>query len=75
LKFYYYGVYPFDGKSIPYQYGNHYIFNNQTDGALFWLCTDSYGNKCPWYQPTGTWSNFNLTPINSVKLTDKNNHV
>jgi len=75
LMFYYYGVYPFDGKIIPYQNGNHYIFNNQTDGALFWLCTDSNGNTCPKYQPTGTWSNFNLGPIYSVKLTDKNNHV
>ena len=70
LMYYYYGTY-----QLYNQFGNHYIFNNQTNGSLFWLCTDSYGNTCPKYQPTGTWSNFNLTPIYSVKLTNKNNQV
>jgi hypothetical protein len=70
LMFYYYGTYPLSN-----QFGNHYMFNNQTNGSLFWFCTDSNGNTCPKYQPTGTWSQFNLTPIYSVKLTNKNNQV
>ena len=48
---------------------NHRVFNNQTGGALFWLCTDSFGENCPIKFAEDQSGVVNLTPINSVKLT------
>ncbi|GER91849.1 hypothetical protein KDW_60110 [Dictyobacter vulcani] len=61
--YYNYGTY-----KLYNQYGNHYIYNNQTGGAPFWLCTDSYGKTCPWYVAAGTSAQTDFTPLNSVKL-------
>lgn len=61
---YYYGTY-----QLSNQFGNHYIYNNQTGGAPFWLCTDWNGNTCPLYVAAGTSAQTDFTPINSVKLT------
>ena len=49
--------------------GNHRVFNNQTGGAVFWLCTDDYGNNCPKRFAEDQSGVVNLTPYNSVKLT------
>ena len=49
--------------------GNHRVFNNQTGGAVFWLCTDSFGNNCPIKIAEDQSGVYDLTPINSVKLT------
>jgi hypothetical protein len=58
-----YGVYRIYGWT-----GNHLVFNNQTGGALFRLCTDLQGNNCPitLYPPQNRV--VNLTPIFSVRL-------
>jgi hypothetical protein len=64
LMFYTYGVH-----LIYNQYGRHYAYNNQTDGAVMWFCTDSNGNNCPGYLIAGTGGWADLTPINSIKLT------
>lgn len=63
LKYYNYGTY-----QLSNQFGNHYVYNNQTGGAPIWLCTDWNGNTCPWYVAAGSYAVVNLTPINSVKL-------
>ncbi len=60
---YSYGTY-----QLSNQYGNHYIYNNQTGGAPFWLCTDWKGNTCPSYVAAGAAAQTDFTPINSVKL-------
>ena len=63
LMWYHYGTY-----QLSNQYGNHYIYNNQTGGAPFWLCTDWHGYTCPWYVAAGNAAQTDFTPINSVKL-------
>lgn len=64
LMYYYYGVY-----QLSNQFGDHYLYNNQTGGAWFYLCSDWNGNSCPIYVPNGgPGYHANLTPINSVKL-------
>ncbi|GAB1689089.1 hypothetical protein [Krasilnikovia sp. M28-CT-15] len=63
-KWYYYGSY-----NLSNQYGIHRIYNNQTGGAKAWLCNGWNGTNCPVYQPAGSYSDTNFTPINSVKLT------
>jgi hypothetical protein len=63
---YHYGAY-----NLSNQYGKHRFFNNQTGKAVGHLCTGyNGGGKCVG-QPTGTWSDDNFTPINSVTLTTK----
>ncbi|MGW4688423.1 hypothetical protein ACWEPM_26510 [Streptomyces sp. NPDC004244] len=50
-------------------YGNHRIFNNQTDGWRFWTCTGYDGAGCSsGYLPAGHYMDKNLTPINSVRI-------
>lgn len=63
-NYYYYGVY-----QLQNQYGWHLVYNSQTDNAKVWLCYDWYGNNCPWLVSAGSGSFYNLTPINSIKLT------
>lgn len=63
-EWYNYGTYRISGW-----YGRHRIFNNQTGGALFWLCTDDFGKTCPMHFRADYSTVVNLTPINSVKLT------
>ena len=50
------------------QVGNHIVFNNQSGKAGVWLCKGSNGTNCPSYLKPWTYHNFNLTPINSLKL-------
>ena len=65
LKYYNYGWYNFSN-----QYGWHFIVNNQTGGANFYLCTQYGGGGCSYgpYPAVGA-GDFYLTPINSIKLT------
>lgn len=51
------------------QYGSHRVYNNQTGGAGAYLCENGNGTSCAYYIPAGTYNDYNLTPINSVKLT------
>jgi hypothetical protein len=51
------------------QVGNHFVFNNQSGGAGVWLCKGSGGTDCPSYLGAYVYTNYNLTPINSVNLT------
>lgn len=50
------------------QYGIHGIFNNQTDGAVVLLCTDSNGTKCPYELAANHYDFPDLTPYNSIVL-------
>jgi hypothetical protein len=50
------------------QVGNHYVFNNQSGGATSWVCKGSNGTDCPAGNNAYTWAEYNLTPINSIKL-------
>jgi hypothetical protein len=60
--------YTYGAHKLSYQYGNHNIYNNQTDDALAWFCTNYAGTTCPSYLSAGTWAVANFTPINSVNL-------
>lgn len=62
-KYYDYGTY-----KLYDEYGTHKLFNHQSGGAIMWICTDSNGKNCPYYIPTGSNSNIDLTPYNSIKL-------
>jgi hypothetical protein len=50
------------------QVGVHMVFNNQYGGASAYLCKTYSGTNCPWYYPQYTANNYDLTPINSIKL-------
>lgn len=62
-SYYTYGVHP-----LYNQYGDHRVFNNQTGGAVVRLCVDYAGTNCT--VPLGTFSywDVDLTPYNSIKL-------
>ena len=63
LKYYNYRAYNFSN-----QFGWHYIYNNQTGGAVFYLCLGYGGTNCQ-YGPYGPGAyDANLTPINSILL-------
>jgi hypothetical protein len=66
--YYTYGVHELYG-----QYGDHYVFNNQTNNALVYLCKNTNGTNC--YGPlyAGFYTNFDLTPINSIVLCNSHN--
>ena len=57
--------------------GTHWIANNQTGGAPVYLCRNFGGTNCPpftvggitfKYIPAGVAVNYNMTPINSIRL-------
>ncbi|WP_335159566.1 hypothetical protein [Nostoc sp.] len=50
------------------QYNEHYVYNNQTGGALAALCKNSNGTNCPIVIAAGRSLKINLTPYNSIKL-------
>ncbi|WP_405491139.1 hypothetical protein [Streptomyces sp. NBC_00096] len=51
------------------QEGTHFVVNNQTKGWKVRLCFDSQGWNCDAYvQPPGTTWQLNLSPMNSIKL-------
>jgi hypothetical protein len=63
--FYKYGYYNLQGE-----YGARVMINNQTGGAKVWLCYGYNGTDCfagPAAQ--GPRYDFNIDPINSIKLT------
>ncbi|MET8976924.1 hypothetical protein ABZX85_15020 [Streptomyces sp. NPDC004539] len=60
--FYSYGFHP-----IYNQYGNHWVLNNQYDGAVAELC-ESVAGDCHDSIPEATGYLVNLTPINSLHL-------
>lgn len=61
--------YSYGGHNLEDEFGTHRIFNNQHSGATAHTCTgydgggDCSGGLKPW-----TYSDKNLTPINSIKL-------
>jgi hypothetical protein len=61
--FYYYGYY-----NLSNQYGTHRVLNNQYDGAEALLCLNYGGSNCTYTLAAGYYIDFNLTPINSVRL-------
>ena len=57
--------------------GMHWLFNNQTGGARVYLCLGFNGTNCPPftvngvshpYVQAGFVLNYNMTPINSIRL-------
>lgn len=63
LKYYTYGAHNLSG-----QYGNHYVFNNQSGGASVTL-DKGYNGASPVFDLNAySVTNYNLTPINSVTL-------
>ncbi len=62
-RYIYYGV-----SKLYNQYNIHAIFNNQTDGAVVLLCTDSNGSKCPYKLDANHYDFVDLTPYNSIVL-------
>jgi hypothetical protein len=47
----------------------HRVFNNQTGGAKFWLCTDTQGHNCPTVFVEDQSQVVDMGPYFSVKLT------
>jgi hypothetical protein len=62
-EYYKYGVY-----NLSNVFGTHRFFNNQTGGAKGAFCTGYNASGTCYYQPPGTWSDDNFTPINSILL-------
>ncbi|MBV6700363.1 hypothetical protein [Kitasatospora aureofaciens] len=59
-RYYNYGTY-----NLSNQYGRHWLFNNQTGGAVVRLCTGYNGVNCG--APFGPgWYAVDLGPINSI---------
>ncbi|UQX01920.1 hypothetical protein [Streptomyces sp. RerS4] len=51
--------------------GQHIVYNNQTDGWTVQLCRTSYGTDClPKMRPGDGWPE-NLSPINSILISDR----
>ncbi|MEU3319432.1 hypothetical protein [Streptomyces sp. NPDC006785] len=63
LKFYTYGTH-----KIYNQFGMKRLFNNQTGGAKAYACKGSDGTNCLGNQAAGTYWDYDITPINSIKL-------
>jgi hypothetical protein len=63
-----YIFYSYGPHKIYNQYGLHRVFNNQYGGAVSWLCKGANGTSCVWHNNQYSFTDFNLTPINSVKL-------
>ncbi|HZX06208.1 hypothetical protein [Kribbella sp.] len=63
-----YVFYSYGPHKIYNQYGLHRVFNNQYGGATSWLCKGSDGTNCVWHNNQYSYTDYNLTPINSVKL-------
>jgi hypothetical protein len=59
----------YGAHNLSNQYGTHRVFNNQTGGAIAYLCT-GYDGTGTYYGPiyAGYYVDYNLTPINSVFL-------
>lgn len=51
------------------QYGTHRVFNNQYGGAHAYLCKGGDGTDCVFRIDEFNYTDYDLTPINSVLLT------
>lgn len=60
--------YSYGNYNLSNEYGTHRFFNNQTGTGAAGMCLGYNGTGTCYYQPTGTWSDDNFTPINSVRL-------
>ena len=63
LKYYTYGAH-----NLSNQYGVHRVFNNQTGGATLQLCTQYNGGNPVFEVNSFTYTDYDLTPINSLLL-------
>jgi hypothetical protein len=63
-----YVFYSYGGHNLSGHYGTHSVFNYQY-GAKAWVCWGYNGTDCRWKINEWTFSDVNLTPINSIKLT------
>jgi hypothetical protein len=63
-SYYTYGVH-----QLYNQFGVHRVFNNQTGGAKVWVCKNTNGTDCTGPITEYTYWDINLTPYNSIKLT------
>lgn len=63
LRYYTYGVHPFYNE-----YGEQWLDNNQTGGAVFRLCYNSNGTNCTGPYAPGYAYEVDLTPFNSIVL-------
>ncbi len=61
--YYYYASY-----NLSNMYGTHRVFNNQTDNAVVSFCTGWNGTNCFFTMGSWTYTDINLTPVNSIKL-------
>jgi hypothetical protein len=59
----------YGGHNLSNQYGVHRVFNNQTGGAHVYLCKGTGGTNCVFRIDAFVYSDYDLTPINSVLLT------
>jgi hypothetical protein len=48
--------------------GYHDVYNNGIGSARLLLCTDWYGQVCPWLVPAGNLVRIDFTPINSLRF-------
>lgn len=58
----------YGGHNIDEQYGRHRLFNNQTGGAKAYACPGMNGTTCGSAIKPGEYIDYNLTPVNSIKL-------
>ncbi|HVV19247.1 MAG TPA: hypothetical protein VHF06_07400 [Pseudonocardiaceae bacterium] len=63
LRYLTYGVHPFYDE-----YGDQWLDNNQTGGAVFRLCYNSNGTNCTGPYAPGYAYEVDLTPFNSIVL-------
>jgi hypothetical protein len=65
-----YFFYSYGAHNLKNQVGSHRVLDNQYGGADAWLCL-GYNGTGKWKNglPIGSWNDFNLSPINSIKLT------
>jgi hypothetical protein len=64
-----YVFYSYGGHNLSNQYGTHRVFNNQYGGAKAWFCWGYNGTDCRSWIPEWYYTDIDLTPINSIKLT------
>jgi hypothetical protein len=58
----------YGAHNLENQFGKHYVFNNQVEGASVRLCTGFNGTGCRSAIEPGDTKEPNLTPINSILL-------
>ena len=62
-------LYSYGPHNLVNQFGRHLFYNNQYGGAGFAVCTGYNGVNCsPVARATGSYTFYDLTPINSIVL-------